>query len=72
MGVDVQLIFTNESVIPNATSIEDNLKTGIQESNVFLASVNISSIIVGEFSFSQAVLCVCVYIYINNIFAFSG
>ncbi len=63
MGVDTQLIFTNESVIPNATSFGDNLKTGINELKVFLGSVNISSVIVGEFSFSQAVL----YIYIYNI-----
>ncbi len=60
MGVDTQLIFTNESVIPNATIIEDNLKTGINELKVFLGSENISSVIVGEFSFSQAVI----YIYI--------
>ncbi len=76
MAVETQLIFTNEAVIPNATSIGDNLKTGINELKVFFGSVVIpSSVIAGEFSFSQAVLYICIYIYISyikNILAFSG
>ncbi len=62
MGVETQLIFTNELVIPNATSIKENLLTGIDELKVFLGSVIPSSVIVGEFSFSQAVS----YIYTNR------
>lgn len=48
VGVDMQLIFINETVLPNATSIQDDLKTGIVQTNVSLPVIP-SSIIVGEF-----------------------
>lgn len=48
MGVDTELIFKNQTVLPNATSIEESLKTAIAESKVFLGVIP-SSITVGEF-----------------------
>ncbi len=48
MGVNTELIFKNSTVLPNATSIEESLKTAIAESKLFLGVIP-SSITVGEF-----------------------
>ncbi|KAF4117970.1 hypothetical protein G5714_000021 [Onychostoma macrolepis] len=47
VGVDTELIFKNQTVLPNATSIAESLKTAIAESKVFLVVIP-SSIIVVE------------------------
>ncbi|XP_042609772.1 uncharacterized protein LOC122142761 [Cyprinus carpio] len=47
VGVDTELIFKNQTVLPNATSIEESLKTAIAESKVFLGVIP-SSITVVE------------------------
>ena len=46
MGVTANLIFHNESVVPNITSAEDSLKTALNESLVFL-NVITGSIVAG-------------------------
>ncbi|XP_048035054.1 uncharacterized protein LOC125260626 [Megalobrama amblycephala] len=47
VGVDTELIFKNQNVLPNATSIADILMKGVIESNVFLDMIP-SSITVVE------------------------
>lgn len=51
VGVDMQLIFKSDTVLPNKESIEDNLKSAIAESKVFLDIIP-SSVVVGEFLIS--------------------
>ncbi|XP_039537983.1 uncharacterized protein LOC120486186 [Pimephales promelas] len=48
VGVDTELIFKNQTVVPNATKIQETLKTAITESKVFIFSVIPSSISVVE------------------------
>lgn len=48
VGVDAELIFKNQTVLPNATSIADTLTTAVVESKVFIGVIP-SSITVGEF-----------------------
>ena len=48
MGTDLDLIFVNQSVVPNITSTEDSLKIALDTSIVFLNIVP-SSIKAGQF-----------------------
>ncbi|KAL1246718.1 hypothetical protein QQF64_034349 [Cirrhinus molitorella] len=48
VGVDVQLIFKNDTGLPNATSIEDDLKSAVVESKVFLDIIPSSIIVVRQ------------------------
>lgn len=59
--MDTELIFKNQTVLPNATSIQDTLKTAIAESKVFLISVIPSSISVGEF-----LICPQLFLKVDN------
>lgn len=52
MGVDAELIFKSQAVLPNATSIVNTLLAAIYESKVLLAVIP-SSITVGEFLISS-------------------
>ncbi len=49
VGVDTELIFNNETVLPKARVIENHLKESITKSRAFLGPVIPSSIIVCEF-----------------------
>lgn len=59
VGVDTQLIFKNETVLPNSTSIEEDLKFAIVESTVFLGVIP-NSITVGEFLILSRWFQVCI------------
>ncbi|XP_073688492.1 uncharacterized protein [Garra rufa] len=48
VGVDTELIFKNQTVLPNATSIEESLTTAIAESKVFLDVIPNSIIVVQQ------------------------
>ncbi len=49
--MDTELVFKNETLLPKAKVIENQLKKAIAESRAFLGSVIPSSIIVGKFLF---------------------
>ncbi|XP_042571976.1 mucin-5AC-like [Cyprinus carpio] len=48
VGVDMQLIFKSDTVLPNKESIEDNLKSAIAESKVFLDIIPSSVVVVNQ------------------------
>ncbi|XP_043110214.1 mucin-5AC-like [Puntigrus tetrazona] len=48
VGADMQLIFKSDTVLPNKESIEDNLKSAIVESKVFLDIIPASIIVVNQ------------------------
>ena len=52
VGTDLDLIFVNQSVVPNITSTEDSLKIALDTSIVFLNIVP-SSIKAGQFFVSS-------------------
>ncbi|KAI4880207.1 hypothetical protein NFI96_020535 [Prochilodus magdalenae] len=58
VGVTTQLIFINQTVVPNITDTEQSLKTAISKANVFLDVIP-SSIQAGEYSYTNNKLACC-------------